>query len=138
MPPRNPSAPVYLPIDRIFALPGLGTIVTGTLMQGSITAGETLVLEPGGIPAHVRSIGVFGSTRKRVEAGSRVALNLPGIDRHEIARGHAIVGRELSARKDFRVRFLPLPGSPALARRRTPVRAYRRIRRDPGNPRHAE
>jgi selenocysteine-specific elongation factor len=124
MPPRNPSAPVYLPIDRIFALPGLGTIVTGTLMQGSITAGETLVLEPGGIPAHVRSIGVFGSTRNRVEAGSRVALNLPGIDRHEIARGHAIVGRELSARKEFRVRFLPLPGSPALARRRTPVRAY--------------
>jgi selenocysteine-specific elongation factor len=124
MPPRNPSAPVYLPIDRIFALPGLGTVVTGTLMQGSITAGETLVLEPGGIPAHVRSIGVFGSTRKRVEAGSRVALNLPGIDRREIARGHAIVGRELSARKDFRVRFLPLPGGPALTRRRTPVRAY--------------
>ncbi len=124
MPPRNPSAPVYLPIDRSFALPGLGTVVTGTLMQGSITAGETLVLEPGGIPAHVRSIGVFGSTRKRVEAGSRVALNLPGVDRREIARGHAIVGRELSARKDFRVRFLPLPGSPALTRRRVPVRAY--------------
>lgn len=124
MPPRNPSAPVYLPIDRIFALPGLGTVVTGTLMQGSITAGETLVLEPGGIPAHVRSIGVFGSTRNRVEAGSRVALNLPGIDRREISRGHAIVGRELSARKDFRVRFLPLPESPALARRRTPVRVY--------------
>lgn len=124
MPPRNPSAPVYLPIDRIFALPGLGTVVTGTLMQGSITAGETLVLEPGGIPAHVRSIGVFGSTRNRVEAGSRVALNLPGIDRREIARGHAIVGRELSARKDFRVRFLPLPESPALTRRRMPVRAY--------------
>ncbi|MGA8099918.1 MAG: selenocysteine-specific translation elongation factor [Candidatus Cybelea sp.] len=124
MPPRNPSAPVYLPIDRIFALPGLGTVVTGTLMQGSITAGETLVLEPGGIPAHVRSIGVFGSTRNRVEAGSRVALNLPGVDRHEIGRGHAIVGRELSARKDFRVRFLPLPQSPALTRRRVPVRAY--------------
>lgn len=124
MPPRNPTSPVYLPIDRIFALPGLGTIVTGTLMQGNIKAGETLVLEPGGILAHVRSIGVFGTTRARVEAGSRVALNLPGIDRREIARGQAIVGRELGARKSFRVRFLPLPGAPPLSRRRTPVRAY--------------
>jgi selenocysteine-specific elongation factor len=124
MPPRNPNAPVYLPIDRVFALPGLGTIVTGTLMQGNIAAGETLALEPGGTAAHVRSIGVFGSTRKRVDAGARVALNLPGIDRHTISRGHAIVGREFSARKDLTVHFMPLQRAVSLVRRRTPVRAY--------------
>ncbi len=124
LPPRNVNAPAYLPIDRAFALPGLGTIVTGTLMQGSVAAGETLVLEPGGAPAHVRSIGVFESTRKRVEAGARVALNLPGIDRAQLVRGRAIVGRELSAMQHFGVRFTPLESALGFLRRRTPVRAY--------------
>ncbi|HEY6326086.1 MAG TPA: selenocysteine-specific translation elongation factor, partial [Candidatus Cybelea sp.] len=124
VPPRNPNAPAYLPIDRVFALPGLGTVVTGTLMQGRIAAGETLVLEPGGKAAHVRSVGVFGATRGRVDAGARVALSVPGVDRHEVARGHAIVGRELSARRKLTVHFVPLPEAAPLLRRRTPVRAY--------------
>jgi selenocysteine-specific elongation factor len=124
MPPRNAGAPVYLPIDRVFTLPGLGTVVTGTLMQGSIAAGETLALEPSGKPAHVRSIGVFESTRRRVDAGARVALGLPGIDRRDILRGQAVVGREFTARRSFAVRFVLLRGAPPLARRRTPVRAY--------------
>lgn len=122
--PRQVNAPAYLPIDRAFVMPGLGTIVTGTLMQGRIATGETLRLEPGGKPAHVRSIGVFESTRSEVEAGSRVALSLPALDRREVARGQAIVGSELQARASFNVRFLPLPSSRGLLRRRTPVRAY--------------
>jgi len=124
MPPRNVASPVYLPIDRVFTLAGLGTVVTGTLMQGSIETGDDLKLEPGGAPAHVRSIGVFGSVRKSVEAGSRVALNLSGIDRREIARGQAVVGKEFSAGRSFAVRFTPLESATGLFRRRTPVRAY--------------
>lgn len=122
--PRNSNAPVYMPIDRAFVLPGLGTVVTGTLMQGSITAGETLVLEPGAQAAHVRSIGVFESKRERIDAGARVALNLPGIDRARIARGQAVVGPEFAAGRSFAVRFVPLQTAAALLRRRTPVRAY--------------
>lgn len=125
MPPRNYAAPVYLPVDRVFTLPGLGTIVTGTLMQGTIETGDALKLEPGGALAQIRSIGVFGSVRNRVEAGSRVALNLSGIDRRGIARGQAIVGQEFSAAQSFAVRFTPLAGAvPLLRGRRTPVRAY--------------
>lgn len=124
LPPRNTDAPAYLPVDRVFSLPGLGTVVTGTLMQGRIETGETLMVEPGGKAAHVRSIGVFGSTRPSVEAGARVALNLPGIDRHEIERGHAIVGRELTARTNIAVRFVPLQSALSLIGRRTAVRAY--------------
>ncbi|MGC2361918.1 MAG: selenocysteine-specific translation elongation factor [Candidatus Cybelea sp.] len=125
MPPRNYAAPVYLPVDRVFTLPGLGTIVTGTLMQGTIETGDALKLEPGGALAQIRSIGVFGSVRNRVEAGSRVALNLSGIDRREIARGQAVVGQEFSAAQSFAVRFTPLAGAvPLLRGRRTPVRAY--------------
>jgi selenocysteine-specific elongation factor len=124
MPRRNYAAPVYLPVDRVFTLPGLGTIVTGTLMQGTIETGDALKLEPGGALAQIRSIGVFGSVRDRVEAGSRVALNLSGIDRRRIARGQAIVGQEFSAGQSFAVRFTPLEGAALLLRRRTPVRAY--------------
>ena len=124
MPARNCSAPVYLPVDRVFTLPGLGTIVTGTLMQGTIETGDALKIEPGDALAQIRSIGVFGSVRNRVEAGSRVALNLSGIDHHGIARGQAVVGQEFSAGKSFAVRFTPLESALPLLRRRTPVRAY--------------
>jgi selenocysteine-specific elongation factor len=124
LPPRDADAPVYLPIDRVFVLPGLGTIVTGTLMQGSIAVGETFAVEPSGKAAHVRSIGVFGSARRRVGAGSRVALNIPGIDRREIARGQAVVGREFASRRSLSVRFTPLESALPLLRRRLPVRAY--------------
>ncbi len=124
MPNRNGDAPVYLPIDRVFSLTGLGTVVTGTLMQGGIAAGDALRLEPGGHAAVVRSIGVFGSVRPRVEAGSRVALSIPGTDHREIVRGQAVVGSEFAAAADFAVRFTPAPGAAAIMRRRTPVRAY--------------
>ncbi len=124
LPPRDFEAPAYLPIDRVFVLPGLGTVVTGTLMQGRITAGETLAVEPGGEEAHVRTIGVFGSLQESVEAGSRVALNLPALDHRRLVRGQAIVGRELSARRNFAVSFEPVIEATTLLRKRTPVRAY--------------
>jgi selenocysteine-specific elongation factor len=124
MPPRNVNAPVYLPIDRVFTLQGLGTVVTGTLMQGRIATGETLVVQPGNKAAHVRSVGVFDGTRAAVDAGTRVALSLPNLDRSDIARGQAIVGSELAASRSFEVRFVPLQSALTLIHRRTPVRAY--------------
>ena len=124
LPAPRADAPVYLPIDRAFTLPGLGTVVTGTLMQGSIETGAALAIEPGGAIAHVRSIGVFGEARARVEAGTRVALSLPGVDRAALARGQAVVAPELHAQSVLRVRFSPLAEALHLLRRRTPVRAY--------------
>jgi selenocysteine-specific elongation factor len=124
LPQPDPNAPVYLPIDRVFALPGLGTVVTGTLMQGCIETGDVLALEPSGKQARARSIHVFGVARKRVDAGSRVALNLAGLDHREIARGEVAATREFSALSSFAVRFTPIAGALALLRRRTPVRAY--------------
>ncbi|HVA32863.1 MAG TPA: selenocysteine-specific translation elongation factor [Candidatus Baltobacteraceae bacterium] len=122
--PRAADAPVYLPIDRVFALPGLGTIVTGTLMQGRIAVGDVLALEPSGRQARVRSLQIFGDNRGEASAGARVALNVPGIDRREIARGEVAVSAEFSARESFIVRFTPLAGALPLLRRRTPVHAY--------------
>lgn len=122
--PRDPDAPVYLPVDRVFTLAGLGTVVTGTLMQGSIATGDAVLLSPSGIEARARSLQVFGAARSRVEAGSRVAINLAGVERSAIARGEAIVPPRFEARATLAVRFTPLPDALALLRRRTPVRAY--------------
>ena len=75
-------------------------------------------------PARVRSVHVFGEARERAVAGTRVALNLPGVDRSAIARGETAVSSEFSARTDFAVTFTPLEAALPLLRRRTPVRAY--------------
>ncbi|HKE37111.1 MAG TPA: selenocysteine-specific translation elongation factor, partial [Candidatus Baltobacteraceae bacterium] len=124
LPARDAEAPLYLPVDRVFALPGLGTVVTGTLMQGRVRAGDTVTFAPSGRGSRVRSVHVFGKQRGTVEAGSRVALNVPGIDRHDVARGEAVVGREFSGRTHLDVRFTALPGALKLLQRRTPVHAY--------------
>ncbi|HEX8806902.1 MAG TPA: selenocysteine-specific translation elongation factor [Candidatus Aquilonibacter sp.] len=124
LPARNPDAPVYLPVDRVFTLPGRGTIVTGTLMQGRINVGDTLAVQPLGATPRVRSLQVFGEARTLATGGTRVALNLPGVDRESLARGAVIADPSFSARSEFTVHFEPLPEVQALLRRRTPVRAY--------------
>jgi selenocysteine-specific elongation factor len=122
LPPRAPNAPPFLPIDRVFALAGHGTIVTGTLMQGQIAIGDTLVLQPSGRDVRVRSLQVFGEKHDRVSGGMRVAANLPGVDVAEIARGEVLAAPEFRTTAAVRVRFRPLRGD--LLGRRTPVRAY--------------
>ena len=124
LPPRAPEAPAYLPIDRAFALPGHGTVVTGTLMQGRLGAGTHLRVSPPGREVRVRGLQVFGEAREGAEGGTRVALNLPGIEVSELARGAVLAAPELEARDTFAVEFRPLPHAVAMLRRRTPVRAY--------------
>jgi selenocysteine-specific elongation factor len=124
LPPRQPEAPAYLPIDRVFALSGHGTIVTGTLMQGSIAIGDELALAPSGRRVRVRSLQVFGATRERVEGGSRVAVNVPSIERAEIVRGAVLASPQFQSLSAFDVRFRPLPNALGMLRRKTPVRAY--------------
>lgn len=124
LPPRAPAAPPYLPIDRVFALAGHGTIVTGTLMQGRIAPGDTLALSPLGRDVRVRNLQVFGAKRDSADGGSRVAVNLPGIETSEIARGAVLASPQFEARANFVVHFRPYPAALSLLRRRTPVRAY--------------
>lgn len=124
LPPRAPQAPAFLPIDRVFALSGHGTIVTGTLMQGRIAIGDQLTLQPSGTPVRVRSVQVFGEKLNAAEGGMRVAANLPGIDVADIARGEVLAAPEFVPNARYDVRFTPLVGALPMLRRRTPVRAY--------------
>jgi selenocysteine-specific elongation factor len=78
-------------IDRAFSLRGIGTVVTGTLWSGSIAAGDLLRLEPEGRAVRVRSVQVHDQPVEVAEAGQRVAVNLPAIERGELRRGNALV-----------------------------------------------
>jgi selenocysteine-specific elongation factor len=124
LPARAPGAPAYLPVDRVFALAGHGTVVTGTLMQGRIEAGEHLVLQPLGREVRARTLHVFGSERTVVEGGARVAVNLPGVETSEIARGAVLASAQFAALDNVEVNFRPLPVAVGILKRRTPVRAY--------------
>jgi selenocysteine-specific elongation factor len=124
LPPRAAEAPAYLPIDRVFALPGHGTIVTGTLMQGRIAIGDELALVPGGRAVRVRNLHVFGEKRESANGGTRVALNLPGLETGDTKRGDVIASTQFSQASSIDVTFRPLPAALGLLKRRTPVRAY--------------
>jgi selenocysteine-specific elongation factor len=124
LPARHPEAPPYLPIDRVFAMAGHGTVVTGTLMQGTIAVGDRLILQPSGREVRIRGLQVFGEKRERVDGGSRVAANLPGIEVGEIARGEVLTSAEFRVGESLDVVFKPQPRALGLLRRRNPVRAY--------------
>ncbi|MBV8637213.1 MAG: selenocysteine-specific translation elongation factor [Candidatus Eremiobacteraeota bacterium] len=122
--PRDADAPAYMPVDRVFSLPGRGTIVTGTLMQGRIKTGDALALEPRNAPVRVRSIHVFGQARDEVFGGTRVAINVPGIETREISRGEVVADPQFQSRTTFNVSFTPLDEALGTIKRRTPVRAH--------------
>ena len=88
---RRHDGPTRLFVDRVFSLRGIGTIATGTLWTGSIGEGDTLRAEPQGLDVRVRSVQVHDRDVERAEAGQRVAVALPGLERSELVRGDALV-----------------------------------------------
>lgn len=80
-------------IDRSFAVPGAGTVVTGSLTHGSLAVGDEVAIEPTGLAARIRGIQRAGDDAARIGPGQRCALNLAGIERDEVGRGDAVVVR---------------------------------------------
>ena len=79
-----------LPIDRVFTLTGFGTIVTGTLLDGRFTVGQEVDLLPGGIKTRIRSLQMHKQQVEVAYPGSRVAMNLPNVQRTELERGNVV------------------------------------------------
>ena len=90
VPERSADGVVRLPVDRAFSMRGFGTVVTGTLVSGSIHPDDPLVLLPSGRPAKVRGLQVHGQLTSAVTAGNRTAVNLAGVDVADVARGDVL------------------------------------------------
>jgi selenocysteine-specific elongation factor len=91
IPKRRSDTVLRLPIDRAFVMKGFGTVVTGTLMGGSIRSGDELAILPGGRTTRVRGVQVHGRAEEAATAGSRAALNLTHVDAAEVRRGEMLV-----------------------------------------------
>jgi selenocysteine-specific elongation factor len=88
---RDSGRATRLYVDRVFTLQGVGTIATGTLWSGTIAPGDRLRVEPGGHLVRVRSVQVHDTPVEAAEAGQRVAVNLPTVERRDLARGDVLV-----------------------------------------------
>lgn len=84
---RDSTALARLPIDRVFTMKGFGTVVTGTLVSGTIRKDEELEVFPIGKRVRVRGVQVHGAASEQAIAGQRTALNLAGVSTDDLARG---------------------------------------------------
>lgn len=79
-----------LPVDRVFTMEGFGTVVTGTLIEGSVSVGSPVRLYPRGTPSRVRNLQVHGKSVETAFAGQRTAINLTGLKKEEVKRGDCL------------------------------------------------
>ncbi len=93
-PPADQGRP-RLWVDRTFTVAGAGTVVTGTLVGGRLTAGQQVRSLPSGQRARVRGLQSLGDAVSEARPGERVAVNLSGIDHHTLTRGHVLVGDDV-------------------------------------------
>ncbi|MFZ1752206.1 MAG: selenocysteine-specific translation elongation factor, partial [Caldilineaceae bacterium] len=113
LPPRRDRARPRLPIDRIFSIPGFGTIVTGTLSDGHFAVGDPVEILPDGPGGRIRGIQSHNTAIQRSAPGSRAAINLSGVAVDEIQRGQVVVKPgTLRATKLLDVSFRLLPDAP--------------------------
>ncbi len=104
-----------LPIDRVFTLKGFGTVVTGTVVSGTLSLDETAEVQPSGISAKVRGLHSHGKAIRTARAGQRVAINLQGVNKEDLRRGDVAVtpkniqpSRIIDARIDLLAEVSPL------------------------------
>jgi selenocysteine-specific elongation factor len=84
-----------MPVDRVFSLAGVGTVVTGTPWTGRLLIGDAVLVLPLGLRGRVRSLESYGRPAERAEPAVRTAVGLSGIDRAQLSRGAVVVTDEL-------------------------------------------
>jgi selenocysteine-specific elongation factor len=88
---RSSDGLFRLPIDRVFVMKGFGTVVTGTLVSGTLSLGETVEILPSGVEGKVRNLQVYNEPVEKAYAGQRTAVNLQGLETSAIERGNVLV-----------------------------------------------
>src|SRR5579863_5358312 len=110
IPARDSNAIARLPIDRVFTMKGFGTVVTGTLVSGTIRKEDELEVFPSGRRVRVRGVQVHGKSAAQAVAGQRTALNLAGATTEELTRGMMLAPASTflaTSRVDVELSLLP-------------------------------
>jgi selenocysteine-specific elongation factor len=89
-PPRPDLGRPRLPVDRVFTMPGFGTIVTGTLSEGSFHVGDEVSIQPSGLTSRIRGLQTHRRKEDTAIPGSRTAVNISGITVEQVKRGDVI------------------------------------------------
>ncbi len=87
---KDTAAPLRVPVDRIFSAAGFGTVITGTILGGSVAPGQRVEVLPPGKECRVRGVQVHGRQVEKAVAGQRVALNLVGLEKKDVLRGSVV------------------------------------------------
>ncbi len=90
---RSADLPYRLPIDRVFSRPGFGTVVTGTLVAGTMRSGDAVTILPAGIESRIRGLQIHNEKVSEAQAGCRVAINLAGIEVDQLTRGAQLAAK---------------------------------------------
>ena len=126
VPAKDSNALARLPIDRVFTMKGFGTVVTGTLVAGTIRREDELEVFPGGKRVRVRGVQVHGEPAEQALAGQRTALNLAGVAVEDLARGMMLAPPDTfraTQRADVSLSLLP-SAKPLKDRARVHLHAY--------------
>ncbi len=119
------TKPVRLPIDRVFTIKGFGTVITGTLLEGTVHVDDQLELLPQHQEVRVRNIQTYGEDSKTAYSGQRVAINLSNVKKDEIERGNVLAAKasmETTMMIDGKLRVLK--NYKRILENRTRVRVY--------------
>ncbi len=90
IPPRTDRGRPRLPVDRVFTVSGFGTVVTGTLSDGTLRVGQEVEISPAGLKARIRGLQTHKHKIDVAVPGSRVAINLTGVGKGELKRGDVV------------------------------------------------
>ncbi len=127
--PRRRTDLFRLPVDRVFTLKGHGTIVTGTMISGSIKVGDALELLPKKIPTRARSLQSHGESVEMAESGHRTAVNVQGLDVADVERGDVLaLPGTLFPSERWLVRLTCLSSAPRALRHRTEIHFHHEAR----------
>ena len=122
---RSPEGLFRLPIDRVFTIKGFGTVVTGTVISGTASVGDTLEVLPRGLEAKVRGIQAHGKPVESATAGLRAGINLQGLETGDIDRGNVLVlSQTLKPTAVLDVAFQLLSSAPKPLKHRTRIRLH--------------
>ncbi|MCL2571333.1 MAG: selenocysteine-specific translation elongation factor [Defluviitaleaceae bacterium] len=110
---KNIALPFRIPVDRVFSAEGFGTVITGTLIEGHLNQGDEVTIYPKGNTARIRTLQVHGRHVETAFAGQRVAVNLSGLRKEDIERGHILAkGGTIQPTRILDIKLAATKGTP--------------------------